>query len=293
MSIGNSSHDAPTGASSPSPAGPDASPTPVPTEASPSIGLLLARARRDAGLTVEAVSAATAVRVPIVRAIELDDFNRCGGDVYARGHIRAFARAIGIDPAPLVDRYDAEHGGRPAPTRVAPLYEADKMRVEPRRANWTMAMVAAIAIVVAFVAVTLVRGGSGQPVAGRASQDGPSARPSASAAAHRTPTPPPTSSAQPGNSPIAAVPADKVVVKLTADDGKSWVSATAADGTTLFQGLLNKGQSETLTDDRKISLVLGNAGAIQMFVNGKDLGTAGGNGQLVRTDFTPGNPQAG
>lgn len=291
MSIGNSSHDAPTSASPPSPAGPDASPAPA--EVSPSIGLLLARARRDAGLTVEAVSAATAVRVPIVRAIELDDFSRCGGDVYARGHIRAFARAIGIDPAPLVDRYDAEHGGRPAPTRVAPVYEADKVRAEPRRANWTMAMVAAIAVVVAFVCFNLFHGGSGHPVAGRASQDGPSTRPSASASPHRDRTPSATPSAQPSDSPIAAVPADKVVVKLTADDGKSWVSATGADGTTLFQGLLLKGQSKTLTDDKKISLVLGNAGAIQMFVNGKDLGTAGGDGQLVRTDFTPGNPQAG
>ena len=120
MSIGNSPPDAPSDA-------PDAS------SAVPSIGRALAQGRRDAGLTVDAISTATRVRVPIVRAIEEDDFSRCGGDVYARGHIRAFARVVGIDPAPLVAEYDAEHGGRPAPTRVAPLYDSDRIRPEARR----------------------------------------------------------------------------------------------------------------------------------------------------------------
>ncbi|WP_439145315.1 helix-turn-helix domain-containing protein [Streptantibioticus silvisoli] len=288
MSIGNSSSDAPSSASD------------VPSS-TPSIGLILARGRRDAGLTVDAVSAATRVRVPLVRAIELDDFGPCGGDVYARGHIRAYARAVGIDPDPLVDRYDAEHGGRPEPTPVAPMYDTDRVRVEPRRPNWTAAMIAAIVVVVAFVGFTMFSGGGSQQVAGHASQQGPSSRPSASAPSAAPSAPGSTApsapstlpSTQPSNSPIAAVPANKVVVKLTAGGGKSWVSATGANGNTLFQGLLGQGQSKTFTDDKKISLVLGNAGAVQLFVNGKDLGTAGGNGQLVRTDFTPGNPQAG
>ncbi|MBT2890600.1 RodZ family helix-turn-helix domain-containing protein, partial [Streptomyces sp. McG2] len=64
----------------------------------PEIGRTLARARTEAGLGVDEVSAATRVRVPIIQAIEQDDFSRCGGDVYARGHIRTLARAVGIDP---------------------------------------------------------------------------------------------------------------------------------------------------------------------------------------------------
>jgi cytoskeleton protein RodZ len=297
VSNGNSSHDAPRSA-------PDdaAAPAPEPSEPSDSIGLLLSRARREAGMSVEAVSTATRVRVPIVRAIELDDFERCGGDVYARGHIRAFARAVGLDPEPLVGRYDADHGGRPAPTRVAPVYQTGKVSAEPRRANWTAAMIAAIAVVVAFVGFNLFTGGSGHPVAGRASQDGASSRPSASASARPggTPSARPSASAsasasapQDGGSPIAAAPGNKVVVKLTAGAGRSWVTATGSDGRTLFQGLLKNGQSTTLTDDKKISLLLGNAGAVQLFVNGKDLGTAGADGHLMRTVFTPGNPQAG
>ncbi len=262
------------------------SPSDAASEAPLSIGRALHRARLDAGLTVDEISAATRVRAPIVHAIEQDDFSRCGGDVYARGHIRTLARAVGLDPAPLVDSYDGEHGGKPSPTQVAPVYEAERIRPEPRRPNWTAAMVAAIVVVVGFVGFTMFSGArSGtESVAGNGTQPSPS---------HSAASPPASRAPEPSRSAIAAAPADKVTVKLTADGGKSWITATGNDGHSLFEGLLDQGQSKTFTDDKKISLVLGNAGAVKMFVNGKDLGTAGNDGQLLRTDFTPGNPQAG
>lgn len=123
-----------------------------------SIGRALQQARIAAGLTVDEVSASTRVRIPIVHAIEEDDFTRCGGDVYARGHIRTLARAVGLDPAALIEQYDADHGGRPAPTPAAPLFEAERIRPEPRRPNWTAAMVAAIVAVVGFVGFTMFNG---------------------------------------------------------------------------------------------------------------------------------------
>jgi cytoskeleton protein RodZ len=71
-----------------------------------SIGAELAAARRKAGLTVTEVSQRTRIREAIVRGIERDDFSACGGDFYARGHIRAIARVAGLDPEPLVREYD-------------------------------------------------------------------------------------------------------------------------------------------------------------------------------------------
>ncbi|SCD30799.1 Helix-turn-helix domain-containing protein [Streptomyces sp. BpilaLS-43] len=88
-----------------------------PEDDRPSIGHVLQQARIAAGLTVEEVSSSTRVRIPIVHAIETDDFSRCGGDVYARGHIRMLAQAVRLDPDPLIAQYDAEHGGSPAPPR--------------------------------------------------------------------------------------------------------------------------------------------------------------------------------
>lgn len=272
MSIGNS----------PSP------PTP-PSDDRPSVGRALSQARLDAGLTVEEVSTATRVRPPIVHAIEQDDFSRCGGDVYARGHIRNLARAVGIDPQPLIEQFVAEHGGGgPAQNLVAPVYDAERIRSEPRRANWTGAMIAAIVAIVGFAGFTLFSGGgsgSTQTVAGK-----PSASASSTAPSHpKTTTPTPVQS----DSAIAAAPGDKVTVKLTADGGKSWIQAIDGNGRQVYQGVLAQGASKSFTDGKRMRLVVGNAGAVSLFVNGKDLGAAGDAGQVVRLEFTPGDPQAG
>ena len=71
-----------------------------------SIGGTLAKARRDAGLSVAEVSQRTRIRETIIRGIEHDDYAACGGDFYARGHLRSIARAVGADPDPLVREYD-------------------------------------------------------------------------------------------------------------------------------------------------------------------------------------------
>jgi hypothetical protein len=72
-----------------------------------SIGMALAEARQRAGLTVAQVSERTRIREAVIRGIERDDYSGCGGDFYARGHIRGIARAVGADPAPLVEEYDS------------------------------------------------------------------------------------------------------------------------------------------------------------------------------------------
>ncbi|MCS0637680.1 helix-turn-helix domain-containing protein [Streptomyces sp. LP05-1] len=252
------------------------------------MGGVLKQARIDAGLSVEEISASTRVRIPIVRGLEEDDFSRCGGDVYARGHIRTLARAVGIDPAPLVERYDADHGGAPAPTPAAPLFEAERIRPERRRPNWTAAMVAAIVAVIGFVGFTLMNGDEAES---RATQvaEGPTAghRPSTSPKPHRPTAPAPTESA------VAAVPKDKVTVKLTAVDDKSWISVKAADGRLLFDGLLEKGESKTYQDAERLDLILGNAGAIELFVNGKKVEDQFETGQVERLSYGKGDPQAG
>src|SRR5947209_9445821 len=74
-----------------------------------SIGPALADARWRSHLTVSEVSRETRIREAIIWGIEKDDFSACGGDAYARGHIRAIARAVDTDPDPLIQEYDATH----------------------------------------------------------------------------------------------------------------------------------------------------------------------------------------
>lgn len=135
-----------------------------------SIGEALAEARRRAGLSVTEVSRRTRIRESIVSGIERDDFTGCGGDAYARGHIRAIAHEVGIDPEPLVTAYDEAGRAREqtAPDAAEP---ATPERRRPRRA----ALVGAVVLALAALAGYLITSATGH------------ARPASSAAtAHRT-----------------------------------------------------------------------------------------------------------
>ncbi|MER8009900.1 RodZ domain-containing protein [Streptomyces sp. NPDC094149] len=261
-------------------------------EARLSVGRALKQARIDAGLTVDDVSNATRVRIAIVHSIEADDFAPCGGDVYARGHIRTLAKAVHLDPAPLLAQYDADHGGRPAPTPAAPLFEAERIRPERRGPNWTAAMVAAIVAVVGFVGFTAFKGGDdGGAKAQVAEGSTPTQSKSPSATPHDKKSATPKS--DPSDSAIAAAPQDKVTVRVTAPDGKSWISAKDHNGRLLFDGLLAQGDSKTFQDSEKINLVLGDAGAIQLYVNGKKIEDDFQPGAVERLTYTKGDPQVG
>ncbi|MEU6208599.1 RodZ domain-containing protein [Streptomyces sp. NPDC093224] len=257
----------------------------------PSIGTALKKARIAAGLTVDEVSSTTRVRIPIVHAIEEDDFTRCGGDVYARGHIRTLARAVNLDPAPLVESYDAAHGGRPAPTPAAPMFDAERIRPERQRPNWTAAMVAAIVAVIGFVGFTAFSGGDDKdkrPVAEGSASPKPAPKQTVAKPPAQVPQAPQTP--KPSDSAIAAAPKDLVTVVLTADTGESWISAKDSTGRLLFDGTLVQGESKTFTDKESVDLVLGDAGVVKLFVNGKEIKEDFRPGQVERLTYTKEDP---
>ncbi|MFD6949394.1 helix-turn-helix domain-containing protein, partial [Nocardiopsis sp. NPDC060348] len=84
------------------------------------IGQTLSAARVAAGHTVADLSARTRIRETVLMGIEQEDFVPCGGDFYARGHIRGICRALGLDPAPLLAEYDREHASGAIPAFVPP-----------------------------------------------------------------------------------------------------------------------------------------------------------------------------
>lgn len=73
------------------------------------IGELLLQARIDRGLTAREVGEATRMTPETLRRVETGRFEHCGGDIYARGHIRAYAQAVGLDPEPLLAMYGTVH----------------------------------------------------------------------------------------------------------------------------------------------------------------------------------------
>ena len=250
-----------------------------------SIGQTLAAAREKAGLTVEQVAAATRIRRTLVMDIERDDFASSGGDFYARGHVRTIAQKVGIDPAPLLAEFDA---ARPeaAPPRATDVFESETAaRPERRGPNWSAAMAVAVAVVLVYGVVQVVTRDSPTPTEGISGTD----RETATTSAPATTTPSPTPSG--GGSAVAQAPRTKVTVVVRARD-TSWVQATTASGEELFQGLLED-ETRTFTDRARINLVIGNAGAVTLTVNGTSIGSPGPPGAVARVHFTPQDPAAG
>jgi cytoskeleton protein RodZ len=96
--------------------------TPEPA-AEPVIGPVVAEARRLLGLSVDDLATRTRIRPHVIEAIEVDDFGPCAGDFYARGHLRALARVLGIDPDPLVERFEERYAT--APINARRVFEAE------------------------------------------------------------------------------------------------------------------------------------------------------------------------
>jgi cytoskeletal protein RodZ len=224
-----------------------------------SIGDTLAEARRQAGLTVTQVSQRTCIRETIIRGIERGDYSACGGDFYARGHIRSIARAVGVDPEPLIREYDQTQGA-PRAISAADVFEpATPIKIKDRRRpNWSVAMLLALAVLVGLVVYHVVSSSSPKPTAsgGSRHQAGTTATPSTHQS-HPQPTSTPSS-----------VLTDAVVIQLTAKES-CWVELTTAAGHQIFQGVVAAGSSKHWTETQAVDLMLGNPGGVTLTVNGK------------------------
>jgi cytoskeleton protein RodZ len=98
----------------------------------------------------------------VIESIEADDFVPCGGDFYARGHIRTLARILGIDAAPLLASYDERYADAPVnPRRVfeAELAHSGGIRATRGGPNWSVLVAAVMALVLAWSIARLVMDG--------------------------------------------------------------------------------------------------------------------------------------
>ena len=250
-----------------------------------SIGDTLADARRQAGLTITQVSQRTCIRETIIRGIERGDFSACGGDFYARGHIRSIARAVGADDEELIREYDAQHGA-PQAIRAADVFEpATPIKIkERRRPNWSLAMVLVLAVVAGYGIYHVVSSPGSHSASNTASDIDRSA--AAHHHAHQARAP-----ATPSATPPVAQP-QSVVISLTAIQD-CWVEFTKPDGRFLTQAYIVGGSTKTWTFDRSVQMNIGNPGGIVLTVNGKKLGSPGSAGQPVTLSLGPGKPVTG
>jgi len=245
-----------------------------------SIGDTLAEARRQAGLTIFQVSQQTRIRESIVRAIEQGDFSPCGGDFYARGHIRSIAEVVGVDPVPLIREYDEEHGS-PGGMRAAQIFEpATPIKIrEPGRGRLGKAVGVLLLAAVGFGVYHFVSEHTGHSSATPAATVRPD--PGHSAAAK----PKATSSAGSATTHTAQTyPPGTAVVALTASQ-PCWVGFDSPAGKQLSQLVVQRGQTKTWEEKSQVTMVIGNPPGVKVTVNGKAEQMKAG--QVARLNINP------
>jgi cytoskeletal protein RodZ len=273
-----------------------------------SLGSELRAAREAQGLSVDDVALATRIRATLIRAIEDDDFSHCGGAVYARGHVRSIARAVGVDPEPLLATFDPPEvalapvslpGGLPG----GELLEAEHLiarKTRPQVAHWGTVMLATIVVILALVVFGVFRSNKGNTptAAGTTTPAVTATHPSPLPTSHapvttRPVTPPvttttlPTTAGNPSGN-VAQVPLAGVTVRLNLTGARSWFHVASSTGKTLFEGILSTGQTKDFTDPKEIRVIVGAPKAVDIVVNGKDIGTLPETGPSVgHVVFTP------
>ena len=232
----------------------------------------LAQARETAGLTVEQISALTNIRVAVIKDLENNSVDICGGIAYARGHIRTIAKvlnqktpkSISFDADLIVAEIEAAQSedGRKIIELLAENNVADKPKEKKRMKFRTLASISAAVLSIGFVAQVAINNVSNIDV--DTSQI--------------------TTTRKSFQNEAASTPAGVNLV-VTGISGKSWIGLTNAKGEQVFNGQISSGQVATFTDPQLIKAVIGNAGAVKLNLNGSDLGVAGAEGEVVRLDF--------
>jgi cytoskeleton protein RodZ len=227
-----------------------------------SIGSELTAARERADMTVEQLSAATRIRPGLLTAMEADDFSCCGGNFYARGHIRAIARVVKTDPAPLLASFDATQATPEVDrSRREERADAKKPALYPARPRWAVVLGAVLVGLMGWGVVRLFSLPSDVEA---------TAAPSAPAAAVTTPTRKPTvkpTVVKPP--PVKPSVSNRLKLTLTAAGNGSYVTLRNYHGVRLFQGLLGPHSSQTITYPGSIRVTVGVPSNIGVFVNDK------------------------
>jgi transcriptional regulator with XRE-family HTH domain len=232
----------------------------------------LQQAREAAGLSLEQISALTNIRPGVIKDLENNSVELCGGIAYARGHIRSIVSAINqktpksfkVDADFLVAQMEIAQGedGRKIIDRLAENNVADKPKEKKRMKFRTLASISAAVLSIGFVAQIAV----------------------SNVSKINSEFAPDTSNQEVQKQEIA-IASNGVNLVVTGVNGKSWLGLTNADGDQVFNGQISAGQVATFTDPQLIKAIIGNAGAVRLNLNGADLGVAGADGEVVRLDF--------
>lgn len=229
-----------------------------------SVGASLTEVRKTASLSTSELSKRTRIPESVIEDLERDNFTTSGGPAYARGHIRNIARVCGADADPILSKFDSQT--IPLNKSIRELLNdtnattAKKVR---KPISWKGLTGVAAGVVALFVfGGALISTSNNNDVLSE-------------------------ETTQVVESGPVAKKVDGVEVILKGVNGLSWVAVNDSSGATQYSGRIRQGEQMTFSDDQLLYLVIGNAGAIQLIVNGENLGIPGKVGEVVRLEFGP------
>jgi cytoskeletal protein RodZ len=216
----------------------------------------------------------TNIPASLLREMENNNFKKCGGETYARGHLRNMAAKLEIDERVFLDLFEIEVAAPEKPIRE--LLNENNVTMpyqEPKRISWKVLAAGSAAALVLFAGAQIffsnIDSGDDQEIIATTSAT-------------------PSNSTSESAAPSAAASPEivgGVTVELVASRGTTWLYATNENGTQIFSGQIRKGDSKRFSEAKQVNLRVGNAGGVDISVNGKSVGSIGANGEVVNRTY--------
>lgn len=238
------------------------------------LGQVIRDARIAARLSIEQLSESTSIRIGLLTEMESDNFAHCGGDTYARGHLRNIANKIGADPLEFINLYNEEHSLENRAIGDL-LVENNVMQVpqEKKALSWKVPASISLAVLFGFGVIQIV-------MSNQSSDTKPTVMASASPTAQPSVTPTPSQEA----TTSTEVSDGKVTLTLNAVRGNSYIDVIV-DGTRVIKGSLFQGDTKNFEGTKAISVYLSNPAGLDVTVDGELLPPLGGQNEEVRRTF--------
>ncbi len=249
------------------------------------LGETLKQAREAQGITLEDVERDTHIQRQYLEALENNDFKIFASPVMARGMIRNYAKYLNLDPIEALTLYDGNgvvpvKGQRLTPNGI----EFMDLGMAPRPIiNWELLFGIFLFLAVLGAGAYLFYGNISQlsviatatktPMAEGITDESALLLPTVTPLPTNSPTPPP-----PTDTPTPTIYAG-VTVELVIKQA-SWVQILS-DDVKVFEGILQPGETNTWTGQRRVAIRAGNGGGVEVFVNGTSRGLMGAEGQVV------------
>lgn len=253
-------------------------------EEAQSFGNWLRQQREVREITLREIADASKISFRYLEAFEQDRFDVLPAGIFARGFLRQYARYVGLDGDDVVNRYLSAQQSL-EPEEDGPEAAAGATR---RNNHWLITVLLVLALLIALALVALAGFYSERKRQGNESDQTRSSAPAPSQAVGSPPRPDPV--AAPTQEPARGLPAETVEtsspspaplqVELAVTEN-CW-AVIRVDGQRHLQRELTTGERLSLEAQDAVVLTLGNAGGVQVRVNGQPYPLDQGRGQVVR-----------